>query len=97
MKKQQILGIALLALTAVCLGLLPAMQAPAMSMPGYQWMVTSNWLNCDQTSAANECANWQSPDGQVYLSCCVPASALGTADFAACEEFPRSRDGRGGL
>jgi hypothetical protein len=89
----------LLAVTGItlALALLVAPAAPAFGPGGgsMMWVATSNWLACDQTSQAKECANWQPPDGSmVYLSCCVPTSALGTSDFEACKDGGRTRSGR---
>ena len=102
MKMKSKLCLGLVCSAALLVGAIPAAHLPANAFPAIgmemQWTVTSNWLACRPNSANSECANWQTPDGRfVYLSCCVPPSALGTSDFSACTEGGMSRDGRGDL
>ncbi len=96
MKKSRI-GLSFALLAAALLWSVPpttTVQASSAGMPGMMWMTTSNWLNCDQTGSTPECADYRTPNGNlIYVTCCVPAGAIGSADLDACADggFGRGR------
>ncbi len=87
-KPQQILRLGLLSVALVwSVQPTPSVQASGSGMPGMTWMATANWLDCDQSGEAPECADYRTPTGNlIWVTCCVPIDALGTSDVDACAD-----------